>query len=794
PSAYILPGDLQLLADVSPEYVAGIPTWDGTMIREGAILPEAEHQESIAHGQAGTIILQFGHALGLPNLYNSATGMTAIGKWGLMDQGSANFRGLIPAQPSAWTRIYKGWGEALELVVDSDSLRIRSVGTATVDPEIYRIPVTGQEYYLVENRIRDRNGDGITWGVDSAGDTIYFHEDYTLTFSGDTTGVIIEVEDLDYDIPGSGLLIWHVDESRITQQSIADNSLNDDPDRRGVDLEEGDGVQDIGHSYSSFHPRGGAVTGNFYDAWSDSNAAFLYVNPQLPAVEFSHSSIPDTRTNDGWESNARFFDFSRSDTVMTFSYSNSGRLPGYPVSCSAPLLPETATLLTDGGVDLLLALTGGGWLAGFNSELEPLISDPGGGVQGALPSSANQDLVAFGVFQSRLATLNGVTLQEWQLDSFAGDYSVVAGQEHNLLSSGYSNLLGLADGWLLWGETQVITILESLQTDWLFDHPILGAGLVADTPWLLVAEEGLLILQQGDWVTAYSYFPMDDAPLPVSAVFNTEVDTNPWIMLADGAYLVGLTATGMERWRQPLPGLRELAVGDLDQNGVLELIAVTQTGINLYNPEGVLLGRRDLPGGRVRLFPAPYGGNGLYACDEVSIHGWSYTGGWAPLSGFPRTLPEPDTDLLYSAAGRYYLCDTQGLSGFTAATGPGPFWSQRGGRAAHDFCLPEPSPYHPPVSEQLVEGQVYSWPNPSRHNEPIHLVFTTAATAAIEINIFDRTGRLVTSRNKQVGAWSGGEMLWDVTAVSSGIYYAHIEARFSNGGSSSEILKLAVIK
>jgi len=797
PSAYIFSADLQLLSEENPEYVNGIPVWDGTLISEGAILPEAEHQEQIAHGLAGTIVLQFGHAIDLPNLYNSENGRTAIGKWGLMDQGSANFRGLIPAQPSAWTRLYKGWAVAEELIHDTDSLRIRSVGTVSSDPEIYRVQLTDQESYLVENRIRDRNGDSVTWGVDSDGDTIYFHEDYSITFSGDTTGVIVEVEDLDYDIPGSGLLIWHLDESRITSQTIADNSINDDPERRGVDLEEGDGVQDIGHNYSSFHPRGGAVAGNFYDAWCDSNEAFLYVNRQLSTVEFSSHSIPDTRTNDGYETDVRFFDFSSSDTVMTFSFDRSGRLPGYPVSSGDSLRSETATLLNSGENDLLLSLTVENWLAGFISNQTELYSDPAGSNCGALPPQYNSELTAFAVSDQLLATLstdgNDMLLRQfnWHLDQETGDYSVTWLHSDNVLDT-HTDLLTLADGWLLWGDDQVQLITDTVQQYWTLPGQLLAAGIFGDDPWVVVENLGLFRLELDEWVLFYELSLQEDSPPPVSG--NMRMMSLPRLFLVDESGLICIDNNGDTIWQQHQPGVSRLALGDLDSDGVLEVQAGTDNAVYLYNPEGVLIGQRSFDSARqLRLFPAPNGNNALFMVGEAELNGWDYDGGWGPVTGFPRTMPTGATELLYSEAGRYYLCSATEISAYSAATGSGPYWSQRGGSARHDHYLPG-SPHVSPSREEFVSGRVYNWPNPSRHNEPIHIVYTAAAAATIEITIYDRTGRIVQSSSDSVSRWTGGETVWDVTSIASGIYYAHVEASFTGGGSTREILKMAVIK
>ena len=38
-------------------------------------------------------------------MHNTENGLTRIGKFGLMDQGSFNGRGIIPSLPNPWTRI-----------------------------------------------------------------------------------------------------------------------------------------------------------------------------------------------------------------------------------------------------------------------------------------------------------------------------------------------------------------------------------------------------------------------------------------------------------------------------------------------------------------------------------------------------------------------------------------------------------------------------------------------------------------------------------------------------------------
>ena len=88
------------------------------LIEHGIILPESQNHllfdisESMfsdasepceyQYGMTGTFVLMIGFAVGLPPLWNIDTGESGVGVFGLMDQGSNNGRGIMPAPPTAW--------------------------------------------------------------------------------------------------------------------------------------------------------------------------------------------------------------------------------------------------------------------------------------------------------------------------------------------------------------------------------------------------------------------------------------------------------------------------------------------------------------------------------------------------------------------------------------------------------------------------------------------------------------------------------------------------------------------
>jgi M6 family metalloprotease-like protein len=145
----------------------------------------------------GVVAHEFGHDLDLPDLYDTDDSSDGAGLWDLMAGGSWNgaSAGDSPAHLSAWSLIELGWATPTEVTTALINAPIPAVETSG---RVYRLraaSLSGTESFLVENRQ--------PVGFDAA-------------------------------LPGSGLLIWHVDQSR------RDTTQNDDDAHRLVDLEEAD--------------------------------------------------------------------------------------------------------------------------------------------------------------------------------------------------------------------------------------------------------------------------------------------------------------------------------------------------------------------------------------------------------------------------------------------------------------------------------------------------------------------------------------------------------------------------
>jgi len=143
----------------------------------------------------GVYAHEYGHAIGLPDLYDTDYSSSGVGKWCLMSGGSWNgpgSNGMSPSHMSAWCKQRLGWLSVNQIQSDVLGQPIDQVETNQVCFRLRNALMAGTEYFLVENRQKT--------GFDSY-------------------------------LPGCGIAIWHIDD---TQTS------NSNDNHRWVDLEEAD--------------------------------------------------------------------------------------------------------------------------------------------------------------------------------------------------------------------------------------------------------------------------------------------------------------------------------------------------------------------------------------------------------------------------------------------------------------------------------------------------------------------------------------------------------------------------
>jgi M6 family metalloprotease-like protein len=306
-----------------PEDYEGIAVEGGTFhVREGLWLPETENQEGFEFAITGVFAQLMGSQLGLPILWNPDSGAPGIGRFGLMDQGGGNELGKVPALPCAWSRFDLGWAD-LAIVPNGQDVEVRARGALGGGADLVYVPVDEREFFLIENRHRDVNGDGEL--------EVLFEE---------TVPIGVADGEYDFGIPGSGLLVWHIDQAVILAERAA-NRVNADFRHRGVKLLEADGLDEIG-----LYPVGGF--GLAADAFRGGHN-----------TELTPTSHPSSRSNyAGAWTNVFVTGVSDSGLVMRCDIESRGFLVGWPDSSSrgiAPIAPSTGDVDGDGEVELVIA-------------------------------------------------------------------------------------------------------------------------------------------------------------------------------------------------------------------------------------------------------------------------------------------------------------------------------------------------------------------------------------------------------------------------------------------------------
>lgn len=123
---------------------------DGVEIRQYTIQAETyEKPGELNINNIGIICHEFGHALGIYDLYGS-NGDPGINVWGVMGGGALNNDGRTPAHMCAWSKIQLGW---IDPTVITSPESISNMPTIDKSPTCYRLnTTTSTEYFLISAR------------------------------------------------------------------------------------------------------------------------------------------------------------------------------------------------------------------------------------------------------------------------------------------------------------------------------------------------------------------------------------------------------------------------------------------------------------------------------------------------------------------------------------------------------------------------------------------------------------------------------------------------------------------
>ena len=124
---------------------------NGKQVQRYACSSELKYVSGTQLEGIGTFCHEFGHVLGLPDMYNTYYQQyVQLGSWDIMDTGCYNNESHTPPAYSAFERYSLGWMELTELDTPADSVTLEEL---TENNVAYRISTADEnEFFTLENR------------------------------------------------------------------------------------------------------------------------------------------------------------------------------------------------------------------------------------------------------------------------------------------------------------------------------------------------------------------------------------------------------------------------------------------------------------------------------------------------------------------------------------------------------------------------------------------------------------------------------------------------------------------
>ncbi len=861
----IFMGENQLEQHLDQFNGQGFPINDGAFhVSNSMILPRTLSRPGTTLGQPfvlqlsinGLLTASIGSYLGLPDLFNTETGNAGIGRFGLMDGASFfSYSGLFPPEPSAWEKSYLGWQDPAEIELDSQRhIELPAVSRRRAK-SIGKYSISSDEYFLVENRHRDPEQDGATLTIRTPdGNTVEQHftnQDEVFTFQQEgfdtlfTPGVVTNVDNYDFSLPGGldrgpdeekgtdddrllngGILIWHIDEAVIEQQLSA-QGVNRNPDRRGVDLEEADGAQDIGSTVGTGF--GGADSrGGPYDFWWSGNNASVVTRSDTTSLyqnRFGPDTRPSNESNSGAPGFFAFTDFSDNRPMARFKAVPHS--PDYIEKLELPVEKLDGTFTPPVGNDDL-------YYEGYPWDLSIHTQQPDSFL--VVPSQNGITTIRFNA--NPPDAVHTIDINEPQ-QPYTGRRLVLG--EHPRISGGPTTNPEEPEisGWSwsngqwhrIWQTTTGFQLgfLSSQNGDTL--HTDLGETLInidnGDTQNLSGeitqrSEKSDGGYQSGIKRNTLRYQTANDSR---TLSLNTGRGTG---RLYTGLFPLTSNEIGFYAYQgnrfsivdpsddqEPLKQLTSEATEwpamvDFSRDGRTDILYVDRR-------QNVLMGKNQ-NGANLDHFPiqAPDGtqftgtplvadidGNGIYDLlvvgqDSLSMKIYGYTREGELMSAFPlyvgsvegsgRRIAHP----VLAGKNIYAVSHRGDLKGWRFPEMTDALWRSRYNRARKNKVSGRlDATSSPGKSSQILEyTETYNWPNPS--DDKTHIRYQLQSAGTVQIKIITMNGSTIYDQTYQARGGMPEEQVVSTSSWSSGVYYALVEATV-DGQTEKKLIKIAVV-
>ncbi len=267
---------------------------DGILFSGVTIVPESEAQ---GIDPLGVICHEYGHQLGLPDLYKTPA-VSVVGLWSLMDSGVyiGSPRGSNPAHLDAWSKQYIGFSAPQTAAASDAGERVRLEYSVSTANAFVRVPILGVpgvdgslEYFLIERR---------------AGSAV--------------TGAAFD-NALPFGTLNQGFLIWHIDDTiAMNSARLEQNSVNSGVPNYGVDLVEAAGAGAVA-----------STLGKDTDPFPGAAGKSLFAAPHSNSISGLQTGIAVSDFSGSIVTVKRAFASESLDIARVINYPNPGG-PSYP--------------------------------------------------------------------------------------------------------------------------------------------------------------------------------------------------------------------------------------------------------------------------------------------------------------------------------------------------------------------------------------------------------------------------------------------------------------------------------
>lgn len=819
PSIYL---GLQSLQNIFGDDFNGFVTNKGT-ITNTAILPETDSREQLGFNETvlielsinGYICATIGSYLGIPDLYDTKTGKSSIGRFGLMDpQGFYAYNGLFPPEPSGWVKEFLGWINPQVVTLDQTVNLVPYRNASLGEHSVVKIPINSSEYYLVERRSRDaqNNGSIITYKVNGEVKQKSFQFDqngYRYYDIDSLEGVIIDVDEFDWALPGTdsddeagefediGLIIWHIDEA-VIQENLISNTINADRKRRGVFVVEADGIYDIGEDFVNI------LTGLTEtreaikeDTWYPSNPSELYKNI------FNFKSNPPAITNLGVNSFIEMKEFSVSNGVYSFNVSFGNefvkRLGSVELNNFAPFkwLINSGTSNTG----FYIGNDERTFLVNLNGDVQEL--NAFSKYQPALISFNQKDYLVFAEADKiKILPIDDFSISiEMQLEhEITSPITIV---NFNASNGTAVILLGTAAGEFFKFNLTLdpqLSLSESSVTHFSNSEEVKQISSSPDGNAIAVITNSAVHYLVND-------ITVNKAELNFIALSQNQIGNYDYVALS-GNEEISISLTEIETSLPGVNNIQNLVLSNLQNSGYNSILFTNKNKLYALNESGALVNNfpftdnleNDLTGfiltadinsdsfNDVFVFTEDGRVNVVSGNDGKAISNFSFSTG-----SHPAAAP-----LIFERNGKIALAVLDNLKTLSVweinADADKIEWSGLYGNSFNQSSQKAASASQK-ITQFFPETKAYNWPNPVYDNET-YIRFFVAEESNVSVMVFDLAGELVEDIPSRT--FPGGfdsEITWNVSQVSSGVYFARIEANSTQSGNNAfKIIKIAVIK